>query len=103
MWLDRTLAWIFPSLLLRGTPWYQLWHAKEKNDFRLVARIVYGVVGIAYVAHYLFLDRAMHLQPLEFWFRFRMSMFGLSWATAAFYFVPTLYRTKFFRLPAMLT
>jgi class 3 adenylate cyclase len=102
MWLDKLLLWAFPSLSLKGTPWYQLWLAKERSEFLLLARVVYGIVGVAYVAHYVFFDRVMNLQPLEFWFRFRLSMFVLAWLTAAFYFIPVLYQTKFYKLPAII-
>src|SRR5262245_7184244 len=99
MWLDKLLSWVFPSLSLKGTPWYQLWLAKERSEFLLLARVVYGIVGIAYIAHYVFFDRVMNLQPIEFWFRFRFSMLCLAWLTAAFYFVPSLYQAKFYKLP----
>jgi len=102
MWLDRLIAWASPSLALKGTPWFHLWQSKERSEFLLVARIVYGVVGVAYIAHYLYFDRVMNLQPLEFWWHFRLSMFLLAWTTAGFYFVPALYETKFYKLPALI-
>ena len=61
------------------------------------------MVGVAYVAHYVFFDRVMKLEPIDFWFRFRMSMLAVAWLTAGFYFVPALYGLRFYKLPAMLS
>ena len=102
MWIDRVIAWVFPSLALQGTPWYQLWQTKERNDFLILARILYVLVGFAYVGHYWFFDRVMHLQPIEFWFRFRLSMTVIAWLVAAFYFTPSLYESRYYKLPAMI-
>ena len=57
-----------------GAPSYALWESKERSDFLLLARILFIAVAAAYVAHYLFFDRVMKLEPLEFWFRFRMTI-----------------------------
>jgi class 3 adenylate cyclase len=102
MWLDRIISWIFPSLTLQGTPWHQLWESKERREFVFRARILYVIVGLAYVAHYLFFDRVMKLEPLEFWFRFRMSMLLVAWLTAGFYCLPSLYALRYYKLPAMI-
>ena len=44
----------------------------------------------------------MKLEPLEFWFQFRMSMFAIAILTTAFYFVPTLYSIRYYKVPAMI-
>ncbi len=85
MWLDRIISWFFPTIALEGTPWLHLWESNHRRDFVLRARILYFLVGLAYVAHYMFFDRVMGLQPIEFWFRFRMSMSCLACLTASFY------------------
>ena len=102
MLLDRIISWVFPSLTLQGTPWYALWQSKERRDFLLLARILFIVVAAAYVAHYLFFDRVMKLEPLEFWFRFRMTMTAAALLTAAYYFVPALYEVRYYKIPAMI-
>jgi class 3 adenylate cyclase len=102
MWLDRIIAWVFPTIALEGTPWLQLWQANQRRDFIVRARLLYLIVGLAYVGHYLFFDRVMKLEPIEFWFQFRMSMLLLAWVTAGFYFVPALYGLRYYKLPAMI-
>ena len=77
MWIDRAIAWVFPSLVLQGTPWYHLWQTKERTDFLFLPRVLFTLAGFGYFAHYVFFDRVMHLQPVEFWFTFRMSMGAL--------------------------
>src|SRR5512143_348618 len=102
MWLDRIISWVLPTIALEGTPWLQLWQANQRRDFIVRARLLYLIVGLAYVGHYLFFDRVMNLEPIEFWFQFRMSMFLLAWLTAGFYFVPALYGLRYYKLPAMI-
>jgi class 3 adenylate cyclase len=99
---DRIISWVFPSLTLQGTPWYPLWEMKERRDFLILARILFLFVAAAYVAHYFFFDRVMKLEPLEFWFQFRMSMTVVALLTAVFYFTPALYDVKYYKMPAMI-
>jgi class 3 adenylate cyclase len=102
MLLDRIISWIFPSLAIQGTSSYALWESKERRDFLLLARILFLVVAAAYIAHYMFFDRVMKLEPIEFWFRFRMMMTGAALTTAAYYFIPALYELKYYKIPAMI-
>jgi class 3 adenylate cyclase len=102
MWLDRAISWVFPTLSFQGAAWYPLWEAKERDGFLKLARILYPLVGAAYIAHYMFFDRVMHLEPIEFWFRFRVSMTTIAWLTSAFYLIPSLYQWSLYKLPAML-
>jgi class 3 adenylate cyclase len=102
MWLDRAISWIFPTITFQGAAWYPLWEAKERDGFLKLARILYPLVGAAYIAHYIFFDRVMHLEPIEFWFRFRISMAAIAWLTSAYYLSPSLYRRRYYKLPAMI-
>ncbi len=101
MWIDRAIGWIFPSLALQGTPWYHLWQTKERKDFLFLPRVLFTLGGLGYIAHYVLFDRVMNLQPVELWFTFRMSMGALTLATAAYYFIPTLYEVRFYKIPAI--
>ena len=100
--LDRIISWVSPSLTLQGTPWFALWQSRERKDFLILARILFLVVAAAYVAHYLFFDPVMKLEPLEFWFQFRMSMTAAALLTALYYFIPALYEVKYYKIPAMI-
>ena len=102
MWLDRAIAWTFPSLALQGTPWYRLWQEKERADFLFLPRVLFSLGGLGYFAHYVFFDRVMNLQPVELWFWFRMSMGTLALATALYYFIPSLYKARFYKIPAII-
>lgn len=102
MWLDRAISWVFPTLPFQGAAWYPLWQAKERDGFLKLARILYPLIGVAYLGHYIFFDRVMHLQPIEFWLTFRVSMAAIAWLTSACYFAPWFYQRRYYKLPAMI-
>ncbi len=103
MWVDRILAWLFPTLILQGTPWRRLWIEKERAEFLRIARVLYPLIAIAYVLHFYLFDQPMKLQPMEHWHYFRMSMAGLAVATWLLYLSPAFTNTKSYKLPALIS
>ncbi|MCZ6642418.1 MAG: adenylate/guanylate cyclase domain-containing protein [Gammaproteobacteria bacterium] len=101
-WIETTIAYLFPAILLEGKPWRSMWEEKERNTFTLVCRYLFFLAGIGYVGHYFFYDKIMDLQPIEKWFTFRMTAAALSFATFLFYFTP-LARSRYYKLPAIIT
>jgi class 3 adenylate cyclase len=101
--LERIMFAMFPTLLLQGTPWYERWLADERRDNVTLWRIFFPITASIYVWHYFYFDKPMGLEPQDFWFRFRMSIAGIAVATALFYTVPTLFRLRFYKIPAVLT
>lgn len=99
---DRFIAYIFPLSLLEGTPWLQTWKVKENEDFIGIAKVIFPIVAIAYVAHYFLFDRPMGLEPLHDWLIFRLSMAAIALATFALYFTQVAH-TPFYRAPAVFT
>lgn len=99
-WFDSMLAWLFPTLLVEGTPWSQLWHQKERESFLFGCWLFFPVVALAYVGHYFFYDKPNHLEPLSFWLSFRLFMAICALATFAFYLTPAV-RWGWYRLPAI--
>jgi class 3 adenylate cyclase len=102
MWLDRALSILFPTLPYQGAPWYPLWEAKERESFQKIAKVLFPLIGFAYIAHFIFFDRLMGLEPIDFWLKFRVSMATLAFATAAFYLVPSLKSIRYYKIPAVI-
>ena len=75
-WLESIVAYSAPALLLDGTPWKNEWLEREKRSFIAVHTIWFACAIVGYVGHYFFFDRINGLEPLDFWFAFRMSMAG---------------------------
>lgn len=100
-WLDTTIAWLFPSVLVEGTPWKQLWIEKDRETFLLSCRIFFFLLAIVYLAHYPFYDKVNDLQPLEFWLKLRIAVASGSLITLLFYCTRA---TKWwwYKLPAIL-
>ena len=101
-WIETTISYLFPTVLLEGKPWRSLWEEKERNTFVLIARFFFPIAGGLYVGHYFFYDVPMDLQPIERWFQFRMSVATLSFATFAYYTSP-LCKKSYYKLPAIAT
>jgi class 3 adenylate cyclase len=99
-WFDSAIAWLFPAVLVEGTPWGQLWREKDRASFVLGVRVFFPIVAIVYIAHYFFYDKVNNLEPLEFWLVFRLFMAGSSVFTLAFYFSPAV-RWPWFKAPAI--
>jgi class 3 adenylate cyclase len=87
-WFDSVIAWLFPAVLVEGTPWGQLWREKDRASFLLGARVFFPIVIVAYIAHYFFYDKVNDLEPLEFWLLFRIFIAGCAALTLAFYLSP---------------
>ena len=62
-WLERLLHALFPSLLLEGTPWANVWEEKERREHLTLLRYVFSLAPIAYIGHYYFVDVPMGLEP----------------------------------------
>ena len=56
--LDRAavLTALIPELLLRGTPWLQVWRAHEARMVVIAARVGLGVAAIGHVLHHFLVD-----------------------------------------------
>ncbi len=101
-WFDSAIAWLFPSVLVEGTPWKQLWLAKDREGFLFSCRVFFPLLAVTYLAHYFFYDKVNHLEPIEFWLYFRLSIAGLALLTFAFYVSPAA-RWWWYKVPAILT
>jgi len=97
--LERILVWLFPTLLLDGTPWQQSWREKETRENVVLWRFVFPTIGIIYVGHLVYFDIPMNLEPRDLWVQFRLSVFALCTAAFLFYLCPSLYRSSAYRIP----
>lgn len=84
-WFDSAIAWLFPSVLVEGTPWKQLWLERDREAFLFSCRVFFPLVAIVYFAHYFFYDRVNQLEPLEFWWAFRVFVSSLAALTFIYY------------------
>ena len=100
-WIDTTLSWFFPRLLVAGTPWEAVWLAKEHQTFLLIARIIFPIMMIGELAHFLFYDKPMGLTPIDHWWQFRLTMATIGFVTFLFYVSP-LAKRRWYKLPALI-
>ncbi len=77
-WLERLLHALFPSLLLEGTPWANVWEEKERREHLTLLRYVFSLAPIAYIGHYYLVDVPMDLEPRAVWFNYRMGLAALN-------------------------
>ncbi len=101
-WFESVIVWMFPTILVDGTPWHRMWEEKDKESFLLVSRFFFPLASIAYIGHYFFYDIPNNLEPIEDWMAFRIFMASFSFATFMFY-ISSFTRIGWYRLPAILT
>lgn len=101
-WLESTIVWLFPPIMLEGTPWKRLWEEEERRSFVTTSRYVFPSVAIAYVAHFLFYDLPNDLQPVQYWLAFRTFIASAAALTALYYF-KVQSDNNWYRVPAMIT
>lgn len=99
--LERIGYALFPTLLLQNTPWLSIWAEQERRENIVLWTIFFPTVAVVYMGHYYLFDRPMSLQPPELWYWFRISIAGLSLSTMLCYCIPSLCRSKHYRLPAI--
>jgi class 3 adenylate cyclase len=99
-WFDSVIAWLFPNVLVEGTPWNRLWLEKERASFLLGCWLFFPLVAITYIAHYFFYDKPNNLEPLELWLSFRLGIACAAVATLLLY-VTVARSWGWYRLPAI--
>jgi len=100
-WFEATISYLFPTILIDSTPWGTLWEEQQREQFLRVARFFFPAVALGYVVHFYVFDKPMGLEPIEFWFRFRMAIASVCAATFAFYVSP-MSKHRVYKLPALL-
>lgn len=101
-WYESALAYLFPTILIDSTPWRSLWEHQQNESFVRLSRFAFPTVAVGYVGNYFFFDVPMGLEPLEFWFKFRMSIAALCLVTF-FYYASPLSRSRYYKIPAYIT
>ena len=99
--LRRTLEYLWPELLLEGTPWYDEWKKAHREQFAQRCRVFFVLVIIGYVGHYYLVDIPRHKEPIEAWFAFRMTMSALAGTCILFYLNPTFILSRRVKWPAI--
>lgn len=100
--LRQLLEYLWPELILQGTPWFREWSQGNKEQFANRSRIFFTLVGATYIGHYYFVDIPNNKQPLEAWFAFRMTMATLSAGCVLLYINRTFIHSKLVKWPAIL-
>lgn len=98
-WVRRTVSFLWPELILAGTPWQSAWEEEQRARFLKVARVFFLVAAFGYISHYYFFDRPNNLQPDRVWFWFRVFIATLCLACFAFYLTSWVNR-KWYKWPA---
>jgi class 3 adenylate cyclase len=101
-WFETTIAWLFPALLVNGTPWAADWAEKERAAFVYGACFMFPIIAVAYVLHLIFYDMAMGLEPQDLWVKYRLGVALACMLGFAFYMSGLADRIRWYRLPAIL-
>ena len=101
-WFEHIFTYLFPTALLEGTPWHKMWRDRERGDFLFAAKLFFPIASVTYIAHYLFFDLPMQLEPQENWLFFRGGMAVACLSTFAIY-ASSMREFKYYRLPAAIT
>jgi class 3 adenylate cyclase len=100
-WFESVVAWLFPTILVSGTPWAGEWRTRDREAFVGLSRLVFPVLATGYILHYFFYDKAVGLEPLDHWLAFRVSIAALAMAGFVFYVTRLPERLKWYRAPAI--
>ena len=100
VWLEHTIKALFPTLVLEGSPWLTEWEESQRKVFLKIMRVFLPLIGIGYLLHYFLFDKPVGLEPLDSWFKFRMSVAAACFLTLGFYATP-LSKGRWYKLPAV--
>ncbi len=98
--LDRAavLTALIPELLLRGTPWLQVWRAHEARMVVIAARVGLGVAAIGHVLHHFLVDAPLGISSDPLWIAYRFGSGAFYGGLFALTFVPALQRPHLARV-----
>lgn len=99
--LQRLIEYLWPELILKGTPWFNSWAIEHQRQFANRGKFFFTLVALGYIGHYYLVDIPNNKEPIQGWFTFRMSMAAISLATVASYFSGAFVRSRFVKLPAL--
>lgn len=100
-WIESFIGYVAPSALIASPAWRATWREQQRDAFVRLSRFALPVCGVGWFLHYPFFDVPMGLEPLDFWFRLRVSIALVCFVLASFYFTD-LTRLKHYRIPAFL-
>jgi len=99
--LRHILEYLWPELILKGTPWFDAWSRGHKKQFADRSKVFFALVGITYIGHYYLVDIPNNKTPIEAWFVFRMVMAALASFCIAIYFFKPFIETRYVKWPAI--
>ena len=100
-WLDSSIEYLYPKLLVESTPWLAEWEQQQRDQFVRIAIVFLPIVAFGYIANYFFFDVAMGLEPLSFWLTFRLSISALAIMALIFYLSPIV-ESRYYKIPALI-
>jgi class 3 adenylate cyclase len=81
-------AYVFPRVLLDGTPWKSIWEEREHRVTRWGLRLGLSAGVPIYLIHHWFIDTPLGLQPAAWWQAYRFGCAGLCAFALALSFTP---------------
>ena len=99
-WIVELIQILFPKAAVQGTQWEAQWDDEQRTIFVRNASFFFPVAALIYVGHFIFYDLVADLQPIEYWFAFRMTAATICLA-AFFYYRSRFTNLKFYKLPAL--
>ncbi|HSD18925.1 MAG TPA: HD domain-containing phosphohydrolase [Anaeromyxobacter sp.] len=103
--LDRAalLTALLPELLLRGTPWLQVWREHETRMVVIATRVAMIVSALGHVLHHFLVDAPLGLATEPRWILYRFGSGVFYSLLLAITFVPRLMRGVLARVPLFTT
>ena len=98
-WLENTIAFLIPSILIDSTPWRELWNLQEQEAFVRLSKFTLPAVAMGWLGNHFLFDVPMGLEPIAFWFNLRISITILFLVSAFYYWTPLASR-RAYKLPA---
>ncbi len=98
-WVETIVSHLIPTILVDGTPWRALWDQEQRSSFVRSCRLTFPFVGAAYIANHFLFDRAVGLEPIQYWLWFRVGMATCCLGTFLFY-LSRYTQSRFYRWPA---
>ncbi len=96
--LERVMFWMFPQLMLEGTPFYQGWQHQERTRDVRFWRILFPIAAVLCLAKGYFLPPPGIVR--NDWLHDHWTLSAVCLVTAAMYLLQTVSRARFYRLPA---
>ena len=94
------LQLLFPKAIIQGTSWEQAWEEEQREIFVRNASFFFPTAAIVYIGHFFLYDLLTGLEPIEYWFAFRMIAALICLGCYLFYKTDHV-KSRFYKVPVV--